>query len=554
MKKIFLYTAVAALALATCNSCDLDREPETSLTDTGFWKSETDLRGACNYFYSLMSGQFGGFSHDYRADELRGNSDNSISTGNWTIPNSADEWTTSYKVIAAANNIIEKAPQADVSEDVLNKYLAEARFFRGYYYFFLVKKYGDVPMLLRTAKSTDDEILNSPRTPREEVLAQVYEDLKFAAANLPDIDKATWGKASRSAALGMLVRVGLYAGTYAKYHATGADAKSHLKVAIDAAETMMSDNKHALYSDYQKLFLFEGEGRQNKENVFVKEYGPNGSGTTVHGNARQIENSAALTRKMIDMYLYTDGLPREKTSLKIQQETCFNDVFENRDPRLGLTCYKCGEEAYKGALLPFFEGHAGYYLKKGFLLSEWSTNSKETIDKAIIRWAEVLISYAEALYEYNGSITDAQLNKTVNALRQRVGFDAQLTNSFVSANGLDMLTEIRRERTIEFIDENMRYDDLIRWKTAEKELPDYILGARLSVLDTSAGTVEQLQGRITTGGGYYNGVKVCDQDSIYVLELKENRKFDPAKDYLYPVPLQEISRTDGAVTQNPGWK
>lgn len=553
MKINLLYTAIALLSLPVLTGCDLDCEPETSLTDSGYWKSEADLRNACNYFYSLMSGDMGGFSHDYRADLIRGNSDNTTSNGNWTVPNNSNYWSVSYKVIAAANNILEKGPQADVSPDILVKYEAEARFFRGYYYFHLVKKYGDVPLILRTIKSTDDNILMSPRSPRNKVMSQIIDDLQFAAENLPDIDNQPWGKVSRSAALGMLVRVGLYEGTYIKYHGTNGDSNLFLKLAIDAAETMFKENKHALFYDYEKLFLFEGENRQNKENVFVKVYGPNDGGTTVHSNARQLENSVAMTRKMVDMYLYSDGLPGSKSPLKIVTEKCFNDVFVDRDPRMSMTCFKSGEEAYKGALVPFFEGHAGYYIKKGFLLSEWSTSNKETIDKAIIRFAEILISYAEALYECNGSITDEQLDMTVNALRRRAGFNALISNSFVLDNGLNMLEEIRRERAVEFVDEGFRYDDIIRWKTAEIELPDYILGARLSTLDTSAGTVEQLKDRITSGGGYYNGVKICDQDSIYVLELKENRKFDAGKDYLYPIPLQEISRSNGAVTQNPGW-
>lgn len=551
MKKTLIYTAAALLSLTAYTSCDLDCEPETSLTDSGYWKSETDLRGACNYFYSLTTGEFGGFNHDYRSDEMRGTSDNLQSTGNWTVPNSSAQWTTPYTVIAAANNVIEKAPNAGLEEEVTNKYLAEAYFFRAYYYFHLIKRYGDVPLLLRTAASTDDPILNSPRSPREEVLAQCYEDMQFAAKWLPEIDAAAWGKVSRSAALGMLVRMGLYNGTYAKYHATGADANKHLSIATEAAEQLIASGKHELYKDWKNLFLFAGEGRQNKENVFVKVYGPNDAPTTTHGNSRQLENTVTLTRKMVDLFLYTDGLPKEKSPLYMAHETQYNDVFQNRDPRLTMTCFQAGEEAYKGALIPFAFRY-GYNVKKGFDLNEWSTNSKESIDKAIIRYAEVLVSYAEALYEKNGSITDAQLDQTINKLRQRVGMPA-LTNGFVSANGLNMLQEIRRERTIEFIDEGMRYDDIIRWKTAEKELPDYMIGARLSVTEVAGGTVEQLADRITLNGGYFKGVKVADQDSLYVLELKDDRKFDPGKDYLYPVPLQEISRTSGAVTQNPKW-
>ncbi len=536
---------------ATFTACSLDVEPETSLTDAGYWKSAKDLRGACNYLYSLTSGEFGGFYHDYRSDELRGTSDNTQSTGNWLVPNSSSQWSTPYKAIAAANNIIEKADRASLTQDEINKYLAEAYFFRSYYYFHLLKRYGDVPLLLSMPKATDDPVLMTPRTPRQQVIDQCYKDMQFAAANLPDIDKQTWGFVSRSAALGMLVRMGLYNGTYAKYHATGTDYKSDLRIAVDAAEKMIAENKHALYSDFQKLFLFDGEGRQNKENVMVNVYGPNGEGTTVHDNSRQLENAATLTRKMVDLFLYSDGLPKEKSPLYLAKETSYNDVFLNRDPRLTMTCYQAGEDAYKGALTAFGFRY-GYNIKKGFSLKEWETNSKETVDKAIIRYAEVLISYAEALYELNGNITDAQLDASLNKLRSRAHMPA-LTLAFASANGLDLLTEIRRERTVEFIDEGMRYDDIIRWKTAEREMPDYMLGARLAEADVTAGLIDQLKDRITLNGGYFKGEKISDQDSIYILELRQDRKFDPAKDYLYPVPLQEISRTGGIVTQNPKW-
>lgn len=536
-------------------SCSLDVEPETSMTDAAYWKTEGDLRGACNRFYDQMTGSLGGFSHDYRSDELCGTSANSISDGSRSIPNSSGDWTDPYWRIFISNNIIAKSAKANVTDEVRNKYIAEARFFRAFHYFALVQKYGDVPMLLKTINATDDEAIFTPRTPRQDVVKQILEDLDFAAQWLPEIDKVKeWGHVSRSAALAMIVRVGLYEGTYAKYHALqGADANSYLKRAVDAAETMIKEGKHALYPDFQKLFLFAGEGRQNKENVFVKVYGPNGNGTTVHGNSRQLENAVILTRNMVDMFLYADGLPGSKSQYYIATETSYNDVFKNRDPRLTMTCFQAGEEAYKGALTPFGFRY-GYNIKKGFDLTEWSTNSKETIDKMVIRWAEVLISYAEALYELNGNITDAQLDATVNALRQRVGLNVKLTNSFAQANGLNILEEIRRERTVEFIDENKRYDDIIRWKIAEKVLPNYLLGARLTRSEVAGGLVDQLGNRITLGGGYYNGEKISDQDSIYVLELKGDRRFDANKDYLYPVPLQEISRSNLAVTQNPNWK
>lgn len=200
-------------------------------------------------------------------------------------------------------------------------------------------------------------------------------------------------------------------------------------------------------------------------------------------------NAAALSRQMLDNFLYIDGLPREKSLLLGQPEIYYSDITDNRDPRLKLTLFSVGEEAYKGPYIPFrgdSQTHGmGYPIKKGFMRDELDTNSKETVDKMIIRYAEVLISYAEAIYEYNGNISDEVLDHTINLIRQRVNFNIRLTNSFVQANGLDMLNEIRRERVVEFIDENLHYDDIIRWKTAEKVLPKAMLGLLFNEEETT---------------------------------------------------------------------
>lgn len=551
MRKI--YYSLMLISVLFLASCDLTREPETIFTDNSFWKTEKDLRGACNRLDTLLAG----FSHDTRSDELVKTSADNISSGSWTIPSTSGSWTDPYYRIFTANNIIGKGGMAPLSDAIKNRWLAEAYFYRAYYHFMLVQKYGDVPLMLKAIESTDDPLLFSKRTPREEVIQQCYKDLDFAAQWLPTISNlpaTDWGRVSRSAALAMKVRIGLYEGTYSKYHALGSNSKNHLKIAIDAAELLINGKEHDLYPDFQKMFLFEGEGRQNKENIFVKVYGPNGAGTIFHNNSRLMENTVSVTRQMVDMFLYSDGLPREKSPLKISPEPSFNTVFEDRDPRLGMTLYKLGEEAYKGAYIPMNNQHGyGYSLKKGFLISEWETNSRETIDKMLIRYAEVLISYAEALYEYNGSITDAQLDLTVNALRNRVGFNAKLTNTFAASNNLNMLDEIRRERDVELLDEGFRYDDIIRWKIAEKVLPTNILGVKFVDAECTK-TRTEVAKRLTDAQGKLNGKPVYDEADIYVIEIAGDRKFDPKKDYLYPVPLNEISLSGGAVIQNPGWE
>jgi hypothetical protein len=552
MKKI-LFILIASMLLFA--SCELDRLPETTLTDVAFWKTENDLRGACNRLYE----QLGGFSHDKRSDELVGTSADDTSSGSRSIPSEDNtNWRDPYRKIYISNNILLKADGAPIADNVKNRWLAEARFFRAYNYFGLVKRYGDVPLILQPFDTTDDPEIFKGRNTREEVVAKCYEDLDFAANWLPKhtviaASSADWGRVSRSSALALKARIGLYLGTLTKYHSLSGDAKAHLKIAIDACEAIMKEG-HSLFPNFQTLFYFEGEGPNNKENIFVKVYGPNGAPTTYHGNSRQMENSVSVTRQMIDLFLYSDGLPREKSPLKPAVENSFDSALENRDPRLSMTVFKINEDAYKGAYQPFSNQHGnGYSLKKGFMLSQWETNSREDVDKMIIRYAEVLVTYAEALYEYNGSITNEQLGKTINLMRTRVGFNVELTNEFVSANGLNMLEEIRRERTVEFIDENFRFDDIIRWKIAENVLPQDIIGAKFIDSETSKER-GNLQARLTNTNGMLNGVKVYDQEDMYVIELKDSRRFDSKKDYLYPIPLNEIALTNNAITQNPGWE
>ncbi|MDR3339188.1 MAG: RagB/SusD family nutrient uptake outer membrane protein [Candidatus Symbiothrix sp.] len=592
MKKTIFYSFIIFSALLI--SCDdlLDVMPGSDMTDENFWKSENDLKGACNRMYQ----QFSSGGHDTRADDQVAKSPNNVSNGQRTIQDADTAgWKNPYDRIFLANNIIEKASAATtVVAAVRDRYIGEAKFFRAWYYFNLVCQYGDVPLVTKVFASGQDPDLKMARTPREEVIKQCYEDLKFAANSLPT--RAQWTstdefdrrRVTRSSALGLLVRIALYEGTYQKYHNLGGDAKAHLKEAIDAFELLKGEG-HELYTTggvitaYQGLFFDENQAT-NKEILFGKAYGPNGgsgTGYTNHNYSGDNEGSYALTRKMIDMYLYADGLPIEKTSFKVADETSFNNVagldvsgaslannMGARDPRLLMSVWTINDalefdatygwmapQVGKGNYRPFDSQRPfAYQLKKRFKGSLWGA-SKDYTDIILIRWGEMLIDYAEALYEYNGTITDAQLDETVNALRSRAGFNVKLTNAFASANGLNLLDEIRRERTVELMAENLRYDDLMRWKTAETELPKAILGAKYIAGDASStGIIEP--GRLTDASGMANGQSVMSgtiQTNIYVIEFPSMRKFDPGRDYLYPIPQYEITHSDGNIIQNPKW-
>ncbi len=587
MKKIIYISALlCAIMLSGCDDL-LDVKPGSELTDDGFWKSETDLKGACNKLYYDLKG----WSHDQRSDEFVGGSSNSISNGNRSVPTtSTDDWTDPYKWIFTANNIIEKGADAPLTESIRNRWRAEAFFFRAYHYFGLVKKYGDVPLVVKTFSTVYDEELKMGRTPRETVIQQCYQDLEFAAANLPKYTQLPTSefdrrRASRSAALGMIVRIGLYEGTFQKYHSVngGSNANAHFDKAIAAFELLQAEG-HALFADFNEVFSYLNEANNvNPEIVFGKAYGENDFATvkTGHVHTRDSEGKYALTRNVLDLFLYADGLPINKTALKIPVETSYNNIAGldaegkpladgkgQRDPRLLKTIWTINDilendefvgwvKTGKGKYYPFdSQRPKAYPTKKAFFGSLWekSSGNKDFTDKIIIRYAEMLVSYAEALYERYGSITDEQLNATVNKLRERVGFEVNLTNAFVSQNGLDMLEEIRRERTVELMTEGFRYDDIIRWKIAEKVLPTDLIGPICIAEEMQNPSLhEGLAGRLTDASGNVSGNHVYDQPSTYVIEFKGTRSFNPARDYLYPIPTFEIGQSDGNIVQNPGW-
>ncbi|MDR2776049.1 MAG: RagB/SusD family nutrient uptake outer membrane protein [Tannerella sp.] len=585
--------------------CDdmLNVTSKTDFTDDNFWKTEDDLKAACNRLYQ----QFAPLDYDLRADDQVGRfNPNEISNGSWSIPTQSGDWTNAYAYIFTANNILVKAANAPVNENIRNRYLGEARFFRAWYYFDLVCKYGDVPLALKPFTGTTDPELKMARTPRETVIQQCYDDLAFAAEWLPGRaametvnDEFERRRITRSSALGLMVRIGLHEGAMLKYHNLSNETvwKAHLQKSIDAYSLLKAEG-HQLYtiggvSEAYLALFFDEENGSNKEVIFSKAYGPNGvTGTnaSLHSHSYSCDVNFNITRSMVDYYLYADGLPREKSSLVVAPETSFNHAmgYESdgftpiangmgaRDPRLPMSVLlfndpQQDEGATIGGVLVSYRltGQGGVYLplnaskplgyvcKKGFSGERWS---QDYTDRIVIRWGEMLISYAEALYEINGSITDAQLDETVNALRNRVGFAVPLTNAFVAANGLDMREEIRRERTVELMAENRRYPDIIRWKIAETILPKAMIGPKFNETEAFNGYSQAADPTysdlFTDASGKIGGVQEYDypEADIRIAEKTNTRRFDPGKDYFYPIPSYEIAQSDGNITQNPGWR
>lgn len=551
MKKnlfIFLFIATGSLLFS---SCSIDRTPESEFSDANFWNTETDLINASNRLYQQLDANW----IDNRADDAVNQSGpNDVSTGNRTIPNTSGDWNDRYDEIFTANNILQKAVRAQVTDAIKNRYLAEASFFRAYAYLNLVQRFGDVPLVLTPLDITSPE-LSMPRTPRGEVMAAIYKDLDFAAQWLPtqaELPSSQYGRVTKSSAWALKARAGLFEGTRAKFN-NESEWQQHLQTAIDAAKKVMGQG-HQLYPNYGNLFQHVAEGKANTENILVKIYGVSNTNLILgHNNSRDLENGRmAPTRNLLRQYLYSDGLPAFNTDntpsatrspLFVQEgsEPGYNTIFENRDPRLAFTVFKSGEAAYKGPWVPTTSlgARSGYAAKKGFSTLDQTINGAATVDRILIRYGEVLLIYAEATFELNGSISDADLNLSINALRTRAGFNVKLTNAFVTTNNLSMREEIRRERTVELALEGFRFTDLIRWKTAETVLPQTLLGAKYVEADWP-----------NTTPGNFN----LNADRVLIVEDASKRRFQANRDYLYPIPFNEITLSGGSVKQNPNWQ
>jgi hypothetical protein len=521
-------------------SCDLDRFPESDLSDAVFWKTESDFTQALNALYRNIPG-WERYNDDNRSDIQVGNTTNDISDGSYIPTADFGPWDGAYASIRKANNILSKLEGSTLSS--ANVLEAEAKFFRALGYFTLVKAYGDVPLVLKVLDVTSEE-LYAPRDPRAKVIDQIISDLDFASTHLPKKSElAQAGRLTSGAAMAFKARVALYEGTRAKYH-NYAGATDLLQAAKNAAWSVMQSGEYGLYIDkgngydnYTSLFLYEGEG--SDESILAHEYGINDDNAIAYFNNRNLEQgNACATRKLMDTYLCTDGLPIDKSDL-FQGWTEYASEFVDRDPRLLSVILKRGDDL-KGEGAPWtpsiYSTLSGILFKKYAFPADWTTQ-KSYIDWMFIRYAEVLLIYAEATFELDGSISDADLNLSINLLRSRVDMP-HLSNAFATANGLDMREEIRRERMCELVMEGFRYDDIMRWKIAEDVLPQAVLGARL--FNAEYDDVDPNSLNLTP-------------DSMIIAQPADKRTFDASKHYLWPLPISQLGLNEN-LTQNPNWE
>lgn len=522
-----------------CVGCSdfLEREPKTSLSQATFWKTENDLRFALNILYNEMNR-----SHtlDNQSVDCFAAVGNNVSSGTLTASNTDDIWTKAYKQIRIVNNFLENYKNCPVSDEIKNRYAGEAYFFRAYFYFDLIKRFGDVPYIQSTLDMDSPELYGT-REKKEVILADIITNLEFAEAHIPvkSTIKNDVGRITKGAAQTLLARIALYYGTYYKFR-NEADATKYLAIAKNAAKRLIDSKEYSLYKNYRDLFLMPGE--DSDEHILSYRYSD--AASTYNGRIRGVivDFIQEPTKYLADAFLCKDGLPIERSQYKTDYLPLGKE-FENRDPRMRLTLWKPGDSYLGEPFVPNLanQTRTGYMFKKYGDEGSY-TNMKSTIDEILMRYAEVLLIYAEATYELDDKISDADLGLSVNTLRNRFAGEADclpsLTNAFATQHGLDMREEIRRERRVELASESFRYDDLIRWKTAETELPRAILGAKFD---------KEVYPDVKPGKDI-----LLDEEGFILVQNKASRGFDVNKNYLFPMPLREISLNPG-LKQNPNW-
>lgn len=572
----FVLLLIGSVMLSGCGDEFLTRLPEDQISQEDYWNSPADMRLYVNQFYTVFPSfpawGAGIFWEDGNSDNMVRNEANNRLAGLNTNTSGNSIWGNRYSQIRDVNYMLVNTERGDALSEEAKRYVGEARFFRSYFYYQLLKAYGAVPWISKPL-DTDSEELYTPRTPRNQVVDSILVDLDYAIANLPPKNQADANRLNKEAALLFKSRVALFEGTWEKYHqgtsfgVEGANGQQYLEIAADASKQLIDMGTANVYvtgdpsSDYWTLFNQE-DLSGNSEVLLWKRYDvPQNMSHNLQRYLPRIGGGIGLTKALVDAYLADDGDPIA-VSGRYQGDATLEDVVANRDPRLRQVIWLPGDItklADDGSAIVFDKpsidatgarrNTTGYQLKKGASTDPEGQESffRSTTAAIIFRYAEALLNYAEAQAEL-GQITQADLDRTVNRLRNRVDMPALVLGSITADPNWDypnlspVLNEIRRERRVELAAEGYRLDDILRWRAADEVVE--------SVRPLGAQFEQSKYPDLTVGEDIY-----VNQDGYiepYQNQLSGGWGFDSNRDYLLAIPPEQITLND-KLTQNPGW-
>ena len=560
MKLKYTFILASALFLSSCNDAFLERNPQ-DFNDGTFWSSVNDLKTYANAFYGILPGGVTNLGDEDSDNQIPFNP-NSFLCGQYTVPAEGGSWSKSnWSNIRNLNYFMTHYGNVQASENEVNPYVAEIRFFRALEYYAKIQTFGDVPWL-EAELNVDSEELFGKKNPRNEVAKKIIEDLEFAIEWLPAKGSEEPNRLNKDIARHVLGRVCLNEGTYYKYHTElgySADVQGLLQKAANVTDEIISSGKYDIYStgnfneDYYNMFIMEDKSNL-KEAVLYIDYEKN---LRHHNATRWLRNAkSGWSKDFADCFLYTDGKPASVTSKDAVQNRTMAEEIKDRDPRfrqLILTSEDPYTIAPDGTINYLSEDKyvskdcpTGYWVRKYFNPDpSQDIEGKSTFDGIAYRYAETLLINAEAKAEL-GTITQDDLDKTVNELRDRVGMPhLSLSVGFVDSKwpnwGYDLsplLQEIRRERRVELAGEGFRFGDLKRWAA----------GKLLNNVQTYVGKfTENADGEWKQAIIYGN---YTNEDLSY--QEGKSRTWND-KMYLYPIPTGELQRNPNLLPQNPGW-
>ncbi len=579
MKHIkFIALVIIMTFTVGCSDDILDKLPEDQISPEAYWKTPNDLALFLNQFYTsfpVHQGFNGGiFEFDNNSDNLADIFVNNRFVGNnATAPTTDGSW--NYGSIRSVNFYLEnceKVQQGDAS--VINHYNGEAYFFRAMFYYNLLKRYGAVPYIDKTL-NTDSPELYAPRMPRNELATKIVEDLDKAITKLKPKNSAEAFRVHQGMALSLKSSVCLYEGTWEKYHNGDAfaapvnESEKFLQWAVEASEKLIDQGDYSLYNNgtsktYWDLFN-QINYAGNPEVMFWKKYSLSDGVTHSVGHYLPHTGSGSgVTKSLVDTYLAIDGQPISVSPLySANQESSLTSIVKDRDPRLAQTIATPGDlltvnsgvpdEIFQ---FPVFRGNNEITNTTGFQIYKGGTTDKaqryDSYTGAIIyRYAEVLLNFAEAKAEL-GSLTQGDLDKSINLLRARVGMPALSISPVADPNkafpGLsDLINEVRRERRVETALEGKRFDDLMRWAAAD----ELIVGKRWLGFKIIG---SDIQSEFSDLIGKSLLVNPAGHIDPYMNTIPGGFGFKIGRDYLNPLPTEEIILSKGSLIQNPGWE
>lgn len=585
MRTSFLLLVSCCVLLA---GCDLEQNPVAETSREAVFNNENGLALYTNSFYNMLPSADditrGDGISDYGA---RKPAPDFIVVGAYDARSSDGGW--SWSALRNINYFLANNVDPAVPEAVRQHYNGLARFFRAWFYFEKVKRYGDVPWIDKPL-DVDDPSLYAGRDPREVVMQHVLEDINFAIDNIAMTNDASRTMISRDVALAFKSRIALFEGTFRKYHpewGLSDTADEWLNEAVSAAREIMDSGRYSLYEgagedmSYRRLFTSDDPVASEIMLAVVSDLG---LGVTHTANWTYTSGTFwvrySFIRTFMNTYLNIDGTPF--TDREGYETMTFMEEVKGRDKRLQQTI-RMGDYTRTNSGISVPAPPAFTYTWTGYQPIKWTLDeiaidggSRNTNAVSIFRYAEVLLNYAEAKAEL-GTITDADWAETVGALRRRAGItgglnslptqvDPYLQQVYFPDIANPVILEIRRERAIELVLEGFRFYDLVRWKRGdlmEMQWNGMYVPSVNQYMDLNEDGTPDVYFATVMPEERIDGVvyidvtgpedRLANGTSGEITILNTIPRVWEDRHYLYPIPEVHLLKNP-ALGQNPGWE